>query len=411
MSSIQSKNKMDDSADNEAQLALAGFYYCLITEREISQPLADVALEAWRRMSNSPWSSYLEVDADTKAYLNAFIESFRKSALFKKLCRRWQAKFDRNGVPLPGVDVRRFLSEALSIQVHSQHRYHDFFCICSTFKPNSAIDFTINYPIADFWTICLTERGAGYIKAATHRQDLAPGCIALIPPAFHGEMGRQTDASEWQCCCLGFRAKPQWLKLLDWAYPLRSPVVLQTDSTAEMEFFNRAFFEISTTSYHRGDINESLCFNLISNLLIRFIRLNRKYVAGDSTNGNLQALDARLTVAVNYVINNYNKELSLEEIAQQANISASRLSGMFRHHYGDSLIHWRDSLRLSAAKNLLANANMSIADISRQVGWTDQLYFSRRFKKAYGHSPRNYRQTMQGIMPQELICDSASLKV
>lgn len=389
---------MDHSTDKESERALAGFYYRLLSELDVNPNQGRAALEAWNRLTISPWSSQPDSHADdASAYLRSFMESFGKGGPLKMLCRHWRSKFDAQGAPLSHVDVRPFITEAISIQLHSSHTYHDFFCIGPTFKPDSAMDFCISYPVAaDFWTICLTEGGAGYIQAATHRIDLLPGCIALIPPGFNGQVGRSENFPEWHCSYLGFRSKPQWLKLLDWAYPLRTPVVLNADLLGERDAFRRAFLEISTTSYQRGDINESLCFNLIANLLIRFNRLNKKHFEAAVKGEALRTLDTRVGAAVNFVINHYNQPLSLDAIANHANLSASRLSAIFKQHYGVGLIQWRDSIRLSIAKNLLENTKLNIASVSQQVGWEDQLYFSRRFKNEYGHSPRNYRRLVQG---------------
>ncbi|HEY3698678.1 MAG TPA: helix-turn-helix domain-containing protein [Spongiibacteraceae bacterium] len=398
MNSKQSHN-MDNFTDLELARALAGLYYSVITGLEISPGRGKAAFEAWSRLTISPWSAQPDLHSDSKAYLHAFSESFRNSGPLQNLCRCWQSKFDRNGVPLSDIDVRGFLTEAISIQLHSSHTHHDFFCICPTFKPDSVVNFPINYPIAaDFWTICLTEGGAGYIQAATHRIDLLPGSVALIPPGFHGQVVRCENSPEWRCCYLGFRSRPQWLKLLDWAYPLRTPVVLNSDLLGERDTFRRAFLEISTTSYHRGDINESLCFILIASLLTRFNRLNKKHFESADKGKDLHMLDVRVSAAVNFVINNYSKSLNLETIANHASLSTSRLSAIFKQHYGISLIQWRDSIRLSIAKNLLANTNISVTDISQQVGWADQLYFSRRFKKEFGYSPRNYRRHIRSAL-------------
>jgi two-component system, response regulator YesN len=49
-------------------------------------------------------------------------------------------------------------------------------------------------------------------------------------------------------------------------------------------------------------------------------------------------------------------------------------------------------VRVSNAQRLLQETNLSIAEIAAQVGFSDQSYFDRRFKQAFGKSPREFRQ-------------------
>ncbi len=52
------------------------------------------------------------------------------------------------------------------------------------------------------------------------------------------------------------------------------------------------------------------------------------------------------------------------------------------------------SLKMEKACNLLTNLQLSIGDVSRQVGYEDQLTFSKIFKKSKGVSPKLYRELL-----------------
>jgi AraC family L-rhamnose operon transcriptional activator RhaR len=60
----------------------------------------------------------------------------------------------------------------------------------------------------------------------------------------------------------------------------------------------------------------------------------------------------------------------------------------------------RDALRTNKARELLANTNRPIGQIANNAGWPDQLYFARRFKKAHGKSPRNYRKQLLSALQE-----------
>ncbi|MDB5986340.1 MAG: arabinose operon transcriptional regulator AraC [Nevskia sp.] len=389
---------MDDLTDLQPERALAGFYYSLISDLAIGRHQHSAVVEAWNKLTVSPWTASPHAHTHSDAYLQVFRDTFQHTDRFLRLCQDWRSRFDDQGTPLPQVDVRRFLTDAIQIQLHSPHTHHDFFYIHPTFRPNSVMDFSIHHPYAaDFWTLYVTEAGSGFIRTGeAPTRTLRPGSVVLVPPACDGEAGRQPDAAEWRCHCLGFRAKPQWFDLFAWIFSLQRPVILAPAAGAELELIRSDLNQISTISYRRGDINEALCFNIIENLLIRLYRLNRHHGAHGANPSTVEPSDPRIGAAVDLMLRHYNKALNVKDIADQARLSPSRLGTLFKQQYGVSLIQWRDAIRLDKAKELLANTDLSIASISGHVGWDDQLYFSRRFKNRYGDSPRSYRKRLNG---------------
>ncbi|MNR60911.1 Arabinose operon regulatory protein [compost metagenome] len=57
-----------------------------------------------------------------------------------------------------------------------------------------------------------------------------------------------------------------------------------------------------------------------------------------------------------------------------------------------SIVRWREDQRIMRAKLLLQTTPLAVAVIGQQVGYDDQLYFSRVFKKRVGVSPTEYRK-------------------
>jgi len=100
--------------------------------------------------------------------------------------------------------------------------------------------------------------------------------------------------------------------------------------------------------------------------------------------------------AVAYILQNYTKPLTLEEVAQQVHLSPAYFSYLFRREQGRTFTDYLTATRLDKAKELLrADPALSISDVAGQVGYEDANYFSRLFKKKTGFTPARYRKRYQ----------------
>ncbi len=93
-----------------------------------------------------------------------------------------------------------------------------------------------------------------------------------------------------------------------------------------------------------------------------------------------------------YIEHNYtNAELSLNEVAAQANLSASHFSVVFSQEARQTFKEYLTEIRIKKAKELLRMTSLRSADIAYQVGYNDPHYFSSVFKKNTGFSPIEFR--------------------
>lgn len=98
-----------------------------------------------------------------------------------------------------------------------------------------------------------------------------------------------------------------------------------------------------------------------------------------------------ITRAVNYIINHLNKELSLNELANETGFHPAYLSRLFKKEIGIVYTKFVSELRIELAKTLLREHNKSIQDVAIECGFPDLSYFSRKFKEATGHTPGEWR--------------------
>lgn len=88
----------------------------------------------------------------------------------------------------------------------------------------------------------------------------------------------------------------------------------------------------------------------------------------------------------------YTEHLTLSGIAAEFFISPAYLSRLFKKTTNLSLVEYINSIRLTAAKNLLENTSTRIARIGEETGFTTTTHFSRIFKQGTGFSPQQYRR-------------------
>lgn len=93
-----------------------------------------------------------------------------------------------------------------------------------------------------------------------------------------------------------------------------------------------------------------------------------------------------------YVENNYQEQIHLSAIAEKLHLNYSYLSSYFNNHAKESFTDYVNKVRISKAKELLVDPNISISEISELVGYSDQSYFGKVFKKATGFTPSTYRK-------------------
>lgn len=106
--------------------------------------------------------------------------------------------------------------------------------------------------------------------------------------------------------------------------------------------------------------------------------------------------------SIRYIQQNYQANMTVKQLAQLANVPSWQYTLLFRQLTGKKPLEYLTSLRIHHAKKLLKSSNDSLRDIASQVGFTDEYYFNRRFKKTTGYTPRQYsRLTHQMELVQD----------
>ncbi len=98
-----------------------------------------------------------------------------------------------------------------------------------------------------------------------------------------------------------------------------------------------------------------------------------------------------IEAACSYIGENFRQDITLEDAAGKAGLSSFYFSRLFKKSRGVTFIEYITMLRVDEARKLLKETTLSIGEISERVGYSDQNYFTRVFKRYESVSPSVYR--------------------
>lgn len=98
--------------------------------------------------------------------------------------------------------------------------------------------------------------------------------------------------------------------------------------------------------------------------------------------------------ALEYIDGHFGENISLQDVADNINISKNYLCDIFKKEIGVTFINYVTNLRIEKAKKYLADTDMKMYEVSSAVGYNDYAYFSQIFKKHTGTTLSAYRKNV-----------------
>lgn len=95
-------------------------------------------------------------------------------------------------------------------------------------------------------------------------------------------------------------------------------------------------------------------------------------------------------LAKDFIRNNYQFNITIDDIAKNANVTPNYLSAIFQKEEEMTTKKYLTKVRMNNAMNLLTSGKLKIKEVATLVGYPNQLHFSSEFKKYYGESPIHY---------------------
>ena len=95
--------------------------------------------------------------------------------------------------------------------------------------------------------------------------------------------------------------------------------------------------------------------------------------------------------AVQYIENNFYRNISLEEVSQVVHMNTAYFSTLFKKQTGKKYIDYVTDLRMEKARKLILNTDLKIVNIAEMVGYSSTKHFARIYKEKYGVTPNGER--------------------
>ena len=140
------------------------------------------------------------------------------------------------------------------------------------------------------------------------------------------------------------------------------------------------------------DNSEASPFELIGHTYLFMDCLTRSSEnAGKVITSRLREFYIREAIA--YIEHNYQRNITIEELAAALRLNRSYFGKIFRLSTGKSPQNFLMNYRMVKAAEMLASTKKPVNEIASSVGYDNQMHFSRAFRNVYGMSPREWRNT------------------
>lgn len=140
-------------------------------------------------------------------------------------------------------------------------------------------------------------------------------------------------------------------------------------------------------AHERGKHGHGCFFHFTSHLI-------EDYQAQGTLEGlsNLQCAQARK--AYHFIMEHFSEQIKIQELAEQFGVSRNYLYACFKEVYKVSPKQFLNALRMEHASSLLLSKYLYVSQVAHQVGFEDELAFSKAFKEFHHLSPTEFRKQL-----------------
>lgn len=225
--------------------------------------------------------------------------------------------------------------------------------------------------------LVMSLSGTGYYQVGDETYVINQHDFALVPP--YTERICFTDENDpWHFISISFFIDDYAPIVEKMEY---KPVIVRNVNRHIRDIFKNLVMEWSLKS----KVHQTLCRAYVQSIMC--------YAVMVSESQNFNPLHyATIEKAKNYINENFDKNISVEELAQLSEMSTSHFRKIFREIVGMTATQYAINLRINKAKDLLASGTANVSEAAFASGFKDIFYFSAMFKKVTGENPSKYNK-------------------
>ena len=215
-----------------------------------------------------------------------------------------------------------------------------------------------------------------------------PGDIVVINPfEFHSTVNYAEEKGKYHLLMIGLDFFAGENSLLDLRYLFmnergRLQTLIRND-----KYLSGIILRIVEEVREKGKYYELSVKALVLDMLTRFFRLYKDTrLANHPSDKSLKYYEV-IYPAIKMIRENCSVNYSVDELAEACGVSKCHFCRIFKESTSMSAVEYRNEYRLQIAGVLIRTTSTSIGEISLQCGFDDMAYFSRCYKKRFGHSP------------------------
>ncbi len=235
--------------------------------------------------------------------------------------------------------------------------------------------------VRDHYLIHHVLRGKGDFEIRGKRYHLKKGDTFLIYPNMEA-CYRADDNDPWEYTWVGFDGTDAFYLLNHTDFSEDAPVLEQVALSVEIEEKIRQVYEAKGNLFYDAVSMTGALYSMIAMLM--------ENSSPETKQKNRQT--DRVEQAVRYIEEHYSYPITIEDIADYTGVCRSHLYRMFRKVLKKSPRDYLEEYRIRQACQLLGETGISVTAVAHSVGYEDNLYFSKAFKKSMGKTPSEFRR-------------------
>ena len=242
------------------------------------------------------------------------------------------------------------------------------------------------------WLLIATLGGGGRFGHAGGEFTTGPGDLTLFRPGTRHDYGVAPGAGRWELLWTHFHPRPDWAPFLAW--PEASPGLMRLhleDGEGRRKALDR-FAEahaLATGALPSAPRRrEAFAMNALEACLL--------WCDTQNPLSELSQIDGRVRAAMEFLTRHLAEPITSDAVAAACGLSVSRLAHLFRAQVGLTPQQFLEARRMDRARRLLELTPRPVGVVAVEVGYENPFYFTQRFTRATGLSPRDYRKKHGG---------------